>query len=259
MHTIPSPTSSALTVAWSASRADPAATATVAGWAGEHSALSHCRTLADVEQALAPRADADPAWAAVIDLSKSGDDLATRALIQALLPQYRGIARRCAASHTNGDVDEALAVAIHGLLQLLPRYDTTRRHHHRNSLGLAGLKHLTRSTRLRIGDQSRERPTGYVDQLTCNAGAALEILRVDSSDRVARLLRWAASCRIITAAEASTLARMYAGPHYRGSADLRSADQAEQMLRQRHARALRKLRRALTGPLGQDLISQLAA
>lgn len=248
----------------------PAALRLLNDLAHESLVLERASTLEDVSTALYRDQTNDKLWEPVIRAAQAGHELATLTLLSALLPRLCHIARSCAGSHTADDTDEATALAVSGILEELQRYRIGNRTNHGHSLRLAGLKRLTRDgTRHVDGVRVREFAKGlpHLDQHEPEDRAAFnspvfhtdgDFHAVDELDAIARLLKWAIDEAVLTADEATLLARLYAGAE-RPISDLADDETGRARLRKRHSRAITKLRAALAGPLPQPIEQWLNA
>lgn len=246
-----------LNVEWAELRSDPTSTAQVQRWRRTADALAEFDSLADIEAAAhtRPAADADPALLALLRLAATGDALATRTVLQLMLPW---VVRRAGAPHALAMVEESQAVLIAAMLEAIHHYQLNHRHNVAATLGWDALARRRGSRRRRLTEVPTDgaQLSGLVDlrQPTAAAapagcwwpalGAGLDVpLTVDAE--VASLLADARRDGAITASERELLRLVYTvdeDGQPRRSADVAAhLEISEEAMRKRCSRAVHRV------------------
>ncbi len=249
----------ALNAEWRRLGGEPRAARALAAWAVEEPALASCPDLAAVVDA-AGRRGRDDVLAALLRLSRQGDELAARTALQVMLGAAVRLARRTLA-HAHGDLEESLSRAVTALWHVVREYPLERRTcRPADGISLDVLAALTGSGRPRPPEVPAGLPAELAEVAECGpdengvralfwSAAHPRALGACSDEQLLLLLAWGVRHEAVSLEDARLLLRLHS-PDEPG-AGVSCREVAEELglghaaVRQRASRATRRLAAAV--------------
>ncbi len=249
----------ALNAEWRRLAGEPCAARALAAWAVKEPALASCPDLAAVVDA-AGRRGRDDVLAALLRLSRQGDELAARTALQVMLGAAVRLARRTLA-HTHGDLEESLSRAVTALWHVVREYPLERRTcRPADGISLDVLAALTGSGRPRPPEVPAGLPAELAEVAECGpdedgvralfwSAAHPRALGACSDEQLLLLLAWGVRHEAVSLEDARLLLRLHS-PDEPG-AGVSCREVAEELglghaaVRQRASRATRRLAAAV--------------
>ena len=237
---------------WVSLNSSPAVADAIRGWSCRHPVLAGLETPGEIVDAIdaAQPATADAMLLALIDLLQSGDGLAGRVCLQAMMPM---VSRTARSVHHREGVEAARHAAVGGFWETMCRYPVARR---RTSVAAnLKLETLRRLTVDRVSDHDPEvvasldhldwRQPAIRDQLsTSPLGSHGPLGDLVDADLPA-VLSWAVAHQVITADEAHMMQQVYTEHGFRFEQVADDLGISQAALRQRCSRTKKVLAQAV--------------
>ncbi|MBB5787194.1 hypothetical protein [Jiangella mangrovi] len=227
-----------LNAEWSRLGADPRTESVVAGWAARHPELTGCLALGDVELAVAGAdgEQADRILLALLRLTRAGDSLAGRTVLQLMLGKAVRIAMARAGRDTRPSLEHTAVAALWTTIATYP----IERRPARVAANIA--METLRAVTTELTHQLSETPTSP-DVLAADLAPLPPSSRTTADHELLNLLTWAVDEGTITAADATLILDIYtpAPGTDGGSAAAERHGLSWPAARQRASRAVRKV------------------
>ena len=252
----------ALNDEWRRLVADPSHRSRIDGWHRRVSALVPFPDLTAVLDGATARGDGD-VLSGLLLLAGSGDELAARTVLQAMLGPLVRLARRTVV-HADGDLEESLSRAVEAAWRVIRNYPLDRACRPVDGISLDVLAALTAGGRhgvvevpvgLPVDLGERTQDIAEVDELREAFWAAVRGPRSPdcADEELIVLFAWAVRARVISRAEAHLLLRLHSPEEPGRPLTCREAAQhlgiAHAAVRQRASRATRRLAAAVRAHL----------
>jgi hypothetical protein len=253
----------ALNDEWGRLVADPSHRSSVAGWRCQVSALAPFADLAAILDGATNRVEGEVLNGLLL-LARSGDQLAARTVLQAMLGPLVRLARRT-VGYADGDLEESLSRAVEAAWRVIRNYPRDRACRPVDGISLDVLAALTGGGRhgtvevpvglpADLGERSED--VAEVDELREAFWAAVREpgARSCGDEELIVLFAWAVRARVISRAEARLLLRLHSPEEPGRPLTCREVAQhlgiAHAAVRQRASRATRRLAAAVQAHLG---------
>jgi hypothetical protein len=252
----------ALNDEWRRLVADPSHRSRVAGWRCRVSALAPFADLAAILDRATTAVEGEVLNGLLL-LARSGDELAARTVLQAMLGPLVRLARRTVA-YADGDLEESLSRAVEAAWRVIHNYPLDRACRPVDGISLDVLAALTGGGRrggievpvglpADLGERSED--VAEADELREAFWAAVREpgVRACADEELIVLFAWAVRARVISRAEAHLLLRLHSPEEPGRPLTCREVAQhlgiAHAAVRQRASRATRRLAAAVQAHL----------